>query len=84
LIYGCGVNFVIVCMRSYELDVDRTELISNGHNQPIPVSMNIEDDAVVPDKARTPIAILYLLRRCPRGLPCLVIPCLQGLLGIGA
>ena len=45
-------------MRSYELDVDRTELISNGHNQPIPVSMNIEDDAVVPDKARTPIAIL--------------------------
>ena len=26
---------------------------------------------------------LDLLRRYPRGLPCLVIPCLQGLLGIG-
>jgi len=64
-------------MGAHELDINRAKLVRHGHNQSIFIPVNVENNTVVPDKARAPVLILDLLWRFPGGLPCLVVPRLQ-------
>jgi hypothetical protein len=50
-----GVDLVVLGMRSEELDKDDLGGVVDGHDQPVGVAFDIEDDALVADDARGPV-----------------------------
>ncbi len=51
-------------MCTYETDIHDTVLILYGHDQPILVPFDIENNPVIPDNTRVPVDGFYVVR-CP-------------------
>ena len=66
-------------MCTYGTDIHDTVLILYGHDQPILVPFDIENNPIVWDKTGIAIDILNICRRLPYGVLDIIIPGLQWL-----
>jgi hypothetical protein len=71
-------------VRPDELDVDGAEAIGHGNNQPVVISLDIENHAATLENARTAELLLYFCRAFSIGFLGLIDPRQKRLLGIWA
>jgi len=69
-------------MRADELDVDGLEAICHGDDQAIVVALDVEEHAIVANKADARVVILDVAGCGPSGVFCLVVLGLESLFGI--
>src|SRR5699024_3420833 len=65
VLHGGCIDFVVLGMRADEFDVNRLEVIREGHDQTIVVAFDVEYDAVFSDENGGGITVFDVLWRGP-------------------
>lgn len=61
--HRCGVGFIVLLVCPDEFDVGRAQIVGNGYDHPIGISLDIEHHSIVCHKAGARVLILDALRR---------------------